>query len=130
MEISQKLYEDFTTKVLPRVAEWFAMTKDYTFELWWRYIKYLIIMDALGILLWIIFLIASYKIFFFVKEIIERWKIEEKRDEADPSWFFMFMLPIVLWIFWFAWFINNVDLFVKDLLIPEIRIYQELKLTK
>ena len=130
MEISQKLYEDFTTKVLPRVAEWFAMTKDYTFELWWRYIKYLIITDALGILLWIIFLIASYKIFFFMKETIERWKIEEKRDEAKPSWFFMFMLPIVLLIFWLAWFINNVDLFVKDLLIPEIRIYQELKLNK
>jgi len=130
MEISQKLYEDFTTKILPKVAEWFAMTKDYTFELWWRYIKYLIIMDALGILLWIIFLIASYKIFFLIKEIIKKWKIEERTDEANPEWLFMFIVPVALLIFWFAWFVGNVDLVVKDLFIPEIRIYQELKLTK
>ena len=130
MEISQKLYEDFTTKVLPRVAEWFAMTKDYTFELWWRYIKYLIIIDALGILLWIIFLIASYKIFSYQKEVIKKWMIEDGRSVAYTDWKLIYILPIIVLILWFAWLVVNVKLVAQDLLIPEIRIYQELNLTK
>ena len=130
MEISQQLYNDFTTKVLPKVAEWFAMTKDYAFELWWRYIKYLIIMDTLGMLLWIIFLIASYKIFSYQKEVIKKWTIEDRRSFADLEWKLIYILPIIVLIFWFAWLVVNVKLVAKDLLIPEIRIYQELNLTK
>lgn len=130
MEISQQLYNDFTTKVLPKVAEWFAMTKDYAFELWWRYIKYLIIMDTLGMLLWIIFLIASYKIFSYQKEVIKKWTIEDGRSFADLEWKLIYVLPIIVLILWFAWLVVNVKLVAQDLLIPEIRIYQELNLTK
>ena len=128
MEISQQLYNDFTTKVLPKVAEWFAMTKDYAFELWWRYIKYLIIMDTLGMLLWIIFLIASYKIFSYQKEVIKKWTIEDGRSFADLEWKLIYVLPIIVLILWFVWLVVNVKLVVQDLLIPEIRIYQELNL--
>ena len=130
MEISQQLYNDFTTKVLPKVAEWFAMTKDYAFELWWRYIKYLIIMDTLGMLLWIIFLIASYKIFSYQKEVIKKWTIEDGRSFADLEWKLIYVLPITVLIFWVVWLVVNVRLVAQDLLIPEIRIYQELNLTK
>jgi len=130
MEISQQLYNDFTTKVLPKVAEWFAMTKDYAFELWWRYIKYLIIMDTLGMLLWIIFLIASYKIFSYQKEVIKKWTIEEGRSVAYTDWKLIYVLPIIVLILWFVWLVVNVKLVTQDLLIPEIRIYQELNLTK
>lgn len=44
-----QLYQDFSDKLLPLVAQGFSLTKDYAFDLFGRYVKFLILTDAMSI---------------------------------------------------------------------------------
>jgi len=46
---SNQLYADFTQKVVPLVAQGVQITKDYAFDLFGRYIKYLVISDSIAV---------------------------------------------------------------------------------
>ena len=43
----ETLYNDFTTKLLPKIQEGLVITKDYFLDLFGRYVKYLIITDSI-----------------------------------------------------------------------------------
>ena len=42
-----KIYEDFTANVLPKISEGLSMTKDYFFDLFGRYVHYFIVVDSM-----------------------------------------------------------------------------------
>ena len=53
----EQMYSDFTTKLLPKIGEGLSMTKDYFFELFGRYVKYLIIVDSIWLVVWTVLFI-------------------------------------------------------------------------
>lgn len=64
--MTEKLYTDFTNKVLPAIQEGLVITQEYFTELFSRYVKYLIITDIVtivGVLLIATALIVGFKKF-------------------------------------------------------------------
>lgn len=47
----EQMYNDFVTKVLPTIQEGLVISKDYFFDLFGRYVKYLIVVDSI----WVVF---------------------------------------------------------------------------
>lgn len=119
----EQLYTDFTTKLLPTIQEGLVITKDYFLDLFGRYIKYLIITD----LLWaFVFLILSVVSLIYAKKL---WKYQwDNSDYIDHSgFFFLGVIFTGIFIFGTIAFITRVTNVVKDVYIPEIRIYEQLK---
>ena len=114
-----QLYQDFTTKLLPKIQEGLVIGKDYFMDLFGRYIKYLIIIDSLWIFLGLILLIVgSYSLY-----------RAKKYMKEDNGLGFVWMLvggimPIVISA---MIIINSIDNLVKDIYIPEVRIIEEIK---
>lgn len=116
MNTFDTLYNDFTTNVLPKLAEWIEITKDYAFDLFERYITYLIIVDVL----WLIFttLITFVIIFSWYK-----FYKTKKPDLYDSM--IMLLLMLLFLTFPVVWIFECWTNLIKDLTIPEIRIYEE-----
>lgn len=116
------MYEDFTTKMLPTIQQGLSITKDYFLDLFGRYIKYLIITDSVALAIYLVMFIVSIVVF------IKYFKKAVKATYDYDTW------PIVFWIFSgtmitgsFIGICVNIDYLIKDLYVPEIRIYQELQ---
>lgn len=123
--MTEKLYTDFTNKVLPAIQEGMVITQEYFTELFSRYVKYLIITDIVtivGVLLIATALIVVLKKF---------WKFSETELYSYDRSFFRF-LGSVIFAFVFVSFVvptlyittNNL---IKAIYIPEVRVYEELK---
>jgi len=123
MDLSEKLYEDFTTQVLPKIQEWLVITKDYAFELGERYITYLIVTDSLLIFLSLIPIMIFIRLSFYV---IPRWDGDQVEEPIAISWFITWFCSIFAVV---SVIINTWDL-IKDIYIPEVRIYEEMQITK
>ena len=117
-----KMYKDFTTKMLPTIQQGLSITKDYFLDLFGRYVKYLIISDSIALAIWTVVLIVSVIIFvkYFKKSL-------EAAGDYD-TW------PIVFWVGVVAGILGgiigvciNLNWLVQDFYVPEIRIYQELQ---
>ena len=111
----EQLYNDFTTKLLPKIAEGLVISKDYFTDLFGRYIKYLIITDSFVVLVCLAVIIILPIVICKNRE----WIIKETGGV-------LFILLIFLIIPIFQIFISSSNL-IKDIYIPEIRIYEELK---
>ena len=111
-----KIYADITANVIPKIAEWVQITKDYAFDLMWRYIKYLIITDSIWIVLSILWIIISILILtFWVK------KVSEIDDDYISLPIFTWTLILVVSI---LFLFNDWTNLIKDLTVPEVRIYE------
>lgn len=116
----ETIYTDFTTKLLPKIAEGLTITKDYFMDLFGRYAKFLFIRDLtytiLCLLAIVVLGIIAYKL--IRKAISDRgW------NGAEMSIVFLF-IPIGFAI---AGFIQYGTYTIQDAYVPEIRIYQEIK---
>lgn len=116
------MYKDFTTKMLPMIQQGLSITKDYFLDLFGRYIKYLIITDSVALILYAVVFIVSIVVF------IKYFKKAVEATNNYDTW------PIVFWIIGpvviigsFIGICVNLDYLIKDLYVPEIRIYQELQ---
>lgn len=118
MNLQEQIYKDFIDIVLPRISEWFTMTKDYAFDLWWRYIKYIIITDLIDLVLATVFLGIS--IIWYIK-----WKEDMKFEDnlllLIPIFFIV--LAILIWVY-------NFNSLVGSMIVPEIRIYDGIQSIK
>lgn len=114
----EKIYEDFTTKMLPEIQKGLVITKDYFTDLFGRYVKYLIVTDSLWLALSAIILIIafSFAVYFAKKEIAEEYSNNGYGAVAGV----LFMVSAVSLI---ATVVNTLDL-VKSIYIPEVRIYE------
>lgn len=115
------MYNDFVTKVLPTIQEGLVISKDYFFDLFGRYVKYLIVVDSIwivfGLILTIIGCVLLYK------------SVSSKTIYSDTAFgfftggFFMFIIGV------FVFMINTFNL-IKTIYIPEVRIYEEIQYLK
>lgn len=115
-----QLYNDFTTKLLPKIAEGMVITKDFFLDLFGKYAKFLFVQD-------LIYTIACFLGLVII--LIIMWKIHKFIQKSGGDnliyMFFMFaILPITFSILGFFTYLSNT---IKDKFIPEIRIYEELK---
>lgn len=118
-----KLYEDFTNQVLPKIQEGLVLTKDYAFDLFERYITYLIFTDVLTIIwsiIWMIIALIALK---------KLWKVTEDyqsydRESARVFWGFV-LFVVLIWLIWL--FVESTKDLIKAVFIPEVRIYEEFK---
>lgn len=113
----EQMYNDFVTKALPVIQEGLVITKDYFFDLFGRYVKYLIVMDSIWLAWWLLVMVI----------IIVIWKKFLKQNREDDAWFGMIMLTLAVGFGTLIGIFTKTTDLVKDLYVPEIRVYQELK---
>ncbi len=118
----EKIYQDFTEKVLPKVAEGFSITKDYFFDLFGRYIKYLIITDTLAAVVCLAVGITSAVS--IVKAV--KWFNRGTAYNRDGRGLLVIGLVILIVLSSIGFFLSLTYL-VQDFYVPEIRVYQQLK---
>lgn len=118
----ETIYNDFVTKVLPQVQEGLVITKDYFFDLFGRYVKYLVVIDSI--------LLAANVIAIILLVIYWRMMFTRKWYEVGDGGLVIVSAIITVFGCLFALlpglFINTTHL-VKDIYIPEVRVYEELK---
>ena len=119
----EQLYADFTTKFLPKIQEGLVISKDYFTDLFGRYVKYLIVTDTLNVIFGIVTLVV---VVFLVCNRRFRELLKKGFDDYD-------MWPIVACcgiglatVIGIILFFTGLTSLVKDIYIPEVRIYQKL----
>lgn len=112
-----QIYQDFTTKLLPKVAEGLQITKEYFIELFGRYIHYLRIMDSIKL---VVCLILFIMFVYFVPRV---WKWLRTCDPGVEIFVGIYFIPIIILFFSIFHYADNL---VKDIYIPEIRVMQEI----
>lgn len=126
----EQLYADFTNKVLPMVAEGLTMTKDYFFDLFGRYVQYLILTDILTMVAGVA---SSIVMFYFASRLYKFGSVKKKdrydREEltSGEAVFFSWVFRIIAVAMLVASITVNTYNIIKAVYIPEIRIYEELK---
>ena len=116
-----KIYEDFTTKMLPTIQEGLVITKDYFLDLFGRYVQYLIIFDSFQVVVSLLALFAAYKSFHRFKAWVDSF------EDGNPGDFFCWFAFVIYVLFFFLSIVSGADDLLKDIFIPEVRIYEELK---
>lgn len=122
--MKEELYQDFVSNVLPQLQEGLTITYEYFVDLFGRYIHYLLISDILtGI-----FLVLSFSImwFFLVKNIKWLKRIEYYNGEEILPGVLCFALSLGMLSAGILFF-DTIDNIVKDLYIPEVRVYEEIQ---
>ena len=110
-----EIYQKFITDILPKIQEGLVITKDYFTDLFGRYVKYLIVVDSLSVIGLLIFFIVVW----FVAKRLHPWVMKETEGALYVLYVFL-LIP-------FLFLLVSVDKLAKDIFIPEIRVYQELK---
>lgn len=117
----EKIYEDFNTYLAPKIQEGLVIAKDYFVDIFWRYRNYLLVTDGLqlllGIILFVLFGILLKKALVYIKK--KGWY----EDCVFGIIFGLVILLVVASCFFFC-SIGNV---IKDIFIPEIRIFEIIK---
>jgi hypothetical protein len=118
-----KIYEDFTTKLLPSIQEGLVITKDYFMDLFGRYVKYLIISDAIWMVLGPVISITAYK---FVRFFLARRALTDDYDDSRFGYALLVVASTLMVFVGVVIFLVKLDDVVKDIYIPEVRVYQEI----
>jgi len=122
--MKEKLYEQFTTEVLPKVQEGLMITKDYAFDLFERYISYLIMIDSISVIAFGLLLILPIPIMYIAH------KIEKKAHQYNKgfAYFVGGMISFLILFTNLLFLSESVKNLVKDIYIPEIRVMEELNI--
>lgn len=121
----EKIYNDFTTQLLPKIQDGMVIGKEYFTDLFGRYVKYLIVHDSIQIVLNLFLLVGtSYALYR-----IWKWasKNNNMQDEAISIGVIIgTVVGVIMVLFSFIGVVSNIDDLVKDIYIPEVRVYEEL----
>ncbi len=117
----ETIYNDFTTKLLPKVAEGLVVTKDYFLDLFGRYVKYLIITDTIYAFLALIFAIIGI---LMVRKGIQVHKKSDSDVGDEVGWI---MFGAIAILFGSGVFVLSVTNLIKDVYIPEVRVLEQIK---
>lgn len=120
----ETIYNDFTTKLLPKIAEGLTITKDYFLDLFGRYAHFLFVRDLMYTILCFVGFIISLIITYVAYKKIKSHVDENEYD--SPMYIFLIFL-LLPFGFLIAGFITNLTNTIQDAYVPEIRIYQEIK---
>jgi hypothetical protein len=135
MDTIDKMYQDFTTHIAPKLAEGLVITKDYFIDLFGRYVKYLIVIDSFqvlaSVLLLVVALISFKKWSKFINEAPEEKYIysnELKRSgRQDAKIAVSFIVAMLGTIIGIASIVSTTQNLIKSIYIPEVRIIEELR---
>lgn len=116
--MTEKLYTDFTNNILPAIQEGLVITQEYFTELFSRYVKYLIVTDAIFTFISFVFFVGSL---LAVKPL---FKSLEKFESGAGIAVGLLVIPFVVGL---TMFIENGNNLIKAIYIPEVRVYEELK---
>ena len=134
MKISEQLYTDLTNIVLPKIQDWLIVAKDYWMDLWEGYTTYMTMTDWLMFwlsILWVTLL--PYIMYKIIKSATDdKKKIGHYSGDMELTELnIIIVFTAVIWWFvvWVSifWIFTNWANTIKDLTIPEIRIYEEIK---
>lgn len=116
--MNEQLYNDFITKLLPEIQKGLVITKDYFLDLFSRYITYLRVVDTIGLLVSLAFLIVP-----------PVWMYRKRESIIEHTDGLAFMLLVFLFIPLILVFVAG-DNLIKDIFIPEVRIVELFKTIK
>lgn len=116
------MYADFTSKLLPKIADGLVITKDYFLDLFGRYVKYLIIHDLIGLVLCVSVLIAIP----LIGRAVWKKASEEESDGWEFTRFIATFVGSLLWLTFFLGAYSDLSNLIKGVYIPEVRVYEEL----
>lgn len=114
--MQEQLYNDFVSNVLPKIQEGLVITQEYFTDLFGRYVHYLIISDSLFVILNLVILILTIYCF-------KKYFASLSRDNDVVLVLYAFSFIISLEVVSLMTF--GLDL-IKDIYIPEVRVYEEL----
>ena len=120
-----QIYSDFSTKVLPLIWQWVGITKEYAYDLFSRYVSYLIVSDSVYLFIGILLLIASYVSFKKIKKMIA-W-IALKRYDSKDEYYGLYFIPWMLCLFGLIMTFWHIENLITDILVPEVRIIEIIK---
>lgn len=128
-DLLDKIYNDFTTSLLPTIQTGLSITKDYFIDLFGRYIKYLIVTDAINISIAVAIIIAAT---YCLRQLHRYCKNPDTRRSCmdDGNIVFIIMgiiLSIAGTIAGVTSAIHYSKQLVKTIYIPEVRIYEEIQ---
>lgn len=118
----EQIYNEFTTKLLPKINEGLIITQEYFADLFVRYIKYLLITDIIKLLIMLIIFII---LFILAIKFIPKtwtWVKEECVEPIMMLWLFALFIFIPI----FIEILEKTEDIVKDIYLPEVRIYEEI----
>lgn len=118
----ETIYSDFTTKLLPQIQEGLSLTKDYFMDLFGRYIQYLLISDiitAVG------FLVVGCISLYAANRFWQSYKSQKDHYSSSTPEIPATVLLIFSVFMFLGVFSKTMDI-VKDIYVPEIRVYEKL----
>lgn len=117
------LYTELKTTIAPIADKAVTITKDYAFDIFGRYVKYLLIVDSLLLIFCLVLLLVyilnirrTHNLLGSIDKLCSdhnQWVIYLVYIAIVPAIFFL-----VLQVF------QSINSVIKDIFIPEIRIYQ------
>lgn len=120
---TEKLYQEFTTKMLPQIQEGLTITKDYFIDLFGRYVQFLIFESAVWLALSLVVFIAS--VWFGIKVTKKIWSnFKETGDDDALIIPILFLVPISFSSYGVIHY--TIDI-AKAIYVPEVRVYEELQ---
>lgn len=118
----ETIYTDFTTKLLPKIAEGLTITKDYFMDLFGRYAHFLLIRD----LIYTVLCLLGMFVIGYVAYRLLKYQKEIDKEYNTPVYGFFGVILLVPLGFMIAGFIQYGTYTIQDAYVPEIRIYQEI----
>ncbi|MFA7301796.1 MAG: hypothetical protein WC069_05820 [Candidatus Shapirobacteria bacterium] len=122
--MTEQIYNDFTTKLLPEIAKGLTITKEYFSDLFGRYVTYLTISDALYLTIFSIILIILLIVLVVKQKTIVKNIMRTANDH--PGWIFLLIIIYMLIIGTALIAAEYANDLIKDRFIPEIRVYETL----
>lgn len=116
--MTEQIYNDFITKLLPKIQEGLTITYQYFTDLFGRYIDYLIFVDSLRTIIGFIIVLAT------IISLVLLIKHGRKNDwDEEYAFVALLIFPLGIGIIIFFSGITNL---AQDIYVPEIRVYEKL----
>ena len=118
------MYADFVSNVLPKVQEGLVITQDYFMDLFGRYVQYLLVIDSVLLAMSVLgVVIVPYTVYKFKAWIFEEDTYGLMFERIMP----LFVVLSTIFILSFIGLFANGSNLAKDIYIPEVRVYEELR---
>lgn len=122
--MKEQIYNDFVTNMLPKIQEGFTITYDYFIDLFGRYVTYLLVTDIIMLVVTVVItIILCYGIYRAIKWLRNNGDFDYGLDPLSV----LLLFPIACAIFAFFIALEIAQDVVKDIYIPEVRVYEEMQ---
>ena len=125
------MYADFTGKLLPAIQSGLTITKDYAFDLMGRYVTYLLVVETIYLIMWLIIMAL---IIYLAKKLKNAVSTLKDTDEPGKIVFMYVISAFFCLTFLLAWprmitdFVeNHVTRITKLIIVPELIVAKDIQ---